>query len=62
MKRVLAHHRKMISVLFAAVIKYVDGHIGEDLRSEDVAERIGMSRSYFSTRFKEMTGKHFTNM
>lgn len=25
---------------FAAVIKYVDGHIGENLRSEDVAERI----------------------
>ena len=44
---------------FAAVIKYVDGHIGEDLRSEDVAERIGMSRSYFSTRFKEMTGETF---
>lgn len=44
---------------FAAVIKYVDGHIGEDLRTEDVAERIGMSRSYFSTRFKEMTGETF---
>ena len=44
---------------FAAVIKYVDGHIGEDLRSEDVAERIGMSRSYFSTRFKEVTGETF---
>ena len=25
----------------------------------DVAERIGMSRSYFSTRFKEMTGETF---
>ena len=44
---------------FAAVIKYVDGHIGENIRSEDVAERIGMSRSYFSTRFKEMTGETF---
>lgn len=44
---------------FAAVIKYVDGHIGENLRTEDVAERIGMSRSYFSTRFKEMTGETF---
>lgn len=44
---------------FAAVIKYVDGHIGENLRSEDVAERIGMSRSYFSTRFKEITGGTF---
>ena len=42
---------------FAAVILYVDEHIGEELRSEDAAERIGMSRSYFSTRFKEMTGK-----
>lgn len=44
---------------FAAVILYVDEHIGEELRSEDAAERIGMSRSYFSTRFKEMTGETF---
>ena len=32
---------------------------GEELRSEDAAEQIGMSRSYFSTRFKEMTGETF---
>lgn len=44
---------------FAAVILYVDEHIGEELRSEDAAEQIGMSRSYFSTRFKEMTGETF---
>lgn len=37
----------------------MDEHIGEELRSEDAAEQIGMSRSYFSTRFKEMTGETF---
>lgn len=44
---------------FAEVILYVDENIGSELRSEDVAERIGMSRSYFSTKFKEMTGETF---
>ena len=45
---------------FAAVIKYVDGHIGEDLRLEDVGRTDrGWSRSYFSTRFAEVTGETF---
>ena len=37
----------------------MDENIGSELRSEDVAERIGMSRSYFSTKFKEMTSETF---
>lgn len=51
--------RKSDILAFAAVILYVDEHIGEELRSENMAEQIGMSRSYFSTRFKEMTGETF---
>ena len=33
----------------------------EKEKSEEVAEQIGMSRSYFSRRFKEMTGDTFHN-
>ena len=38
---------------FAAVILYVDEHIGEELRSEDAAEQIGMSRSYSAQDLKK---------
>lgn len=44
---------------FASIILYVNENLGEELRSENAAERIGMSRSYFSQRFKEMTGETF---
>lgn len=44
---------------FAYVIKYVKANVSENIKSEDVADRIGMSRSYFSTRFREMTGETF---
>ena len=47
--------------MFARVILYIDEHIEENLKSEEVATQIGMSRSYFSTRFKEMTGDTFHN-
>ena len=62
MKYAAVRRRKNDICAFAAVILYVDEHIGEELRSEDAAERIGMSRSYFSTRFKEMTEKHSISM
>ncbi len=44
---------------FAAVITHVNENVEEELRSEEASELIGMSRSYFSTRFKEMTGETF---
>ena len=47
--------------MFARVILYTDEHIEENLKSEEVATQIGMSRSYFSTRFKEITGDTFHN-
>ncbi|MBA9084888.1 two-component system response regulator YesN [Fontibacillus solani] len=37
-------------------IDYIDQHLQEDLRAADVAAEIGVSRSYFSTIFKEATG------
>ncbi len=46
---------------FVEVIVYVEEHIDDNLRSEEAARRIGMSRSYFSTKFKEMTGETFHN-
>lgn len=47
--------------MFARVILYTDENIEENLKSEEAAAQIGMSRSYFSTRFKEMTGDTFHN-
>lgn len=44
---------------FAAIIAYIEDHIGDDIRLDKAAELIGMSRSYFSTRFKVMTGETF---
>ncbi len=46
---------------FAFVSEYVRMHICENLKLEDAARQIGMSRSYFSTKFKEMTGETFHN-
>lgn len=46
---------------FARIILYIEEHVEENLKSEDAAAEIGMSRSYFSTRFKEMTGDTFHN-
>lgn len=37
-------------------IDYIDQHLQNDLRAADVATQIGVSRSYFSTIFKEATG------
>lgn len=37
-------------------IDYIDQHLQDDLRAADVAAQIGVSRSYFSTIFKEATG------
>ncbi len=46
---------------FAFVADYVRAHVCENLKLEDAARQIGMSRSYFSTKFKEMTGETFHN-
>lgn len=37
-------------------IDFIDQHLDTDLRAADVATKIGVSRSYFSTIFKEATG------
>jgi two-component system response regulator YesN len=37
-------------------IDYIDQNLHLDLRAADVASKIGVSRSYFSTIFKELTG------
>ncbi|WP_248927196.1 response regulator transcription factor [Paenibacillus hamazuiensis] len=38
-------------------IDYIEQHLHLDLRASEIAAKIGMSRSYFSTIFKEMTGE-----
>ncbi|NOV01105.1 response regulator transcription factor [Paenibacillus planticolens] len=37
-------------------IDYIDLHLHQDLRAAEIASKIGVSRSYFSTIFKEATG------
>lgn len=37
-------------------IDFIDEHLDQDIRAADVAAMIGVSRSYFSTIFKEATG------
>lgn len=40
-------------------ICYVNQHLIENVNAEEVADVIGMSRSYFSVNFKKFTGKTF---
>ncbi|MFC7680957.1 response regulator [Paenibacillus sp. GCM10028914] len=37
-------------------IDFIEEHLDQDIRAADVAAKIGVSRSYFSTIFKEATG------
>lgn len=46
-----AHKEDILSA-----IDYIDQHLYLDLRAADIASKIGVSRSYFSTIFKEATG------
>lgn len=39
--------------------KYVENHIGDIVSSSDIANRIGMNTTYFSTYFKSKTGENF---
>lgn len=47
----MAHKEDIIEAM-----DYIDQHLDTDLRAADVAAYIGVSRSYFSTIFKEATG------
>lgn len=46
-------------VCMLKTVLYVKEHINEPLHTEILAERIGMSRSYFSVNFKKLVGKTF---
>ena len=50
-----------IEICILKAIIYIDNHIGQKLNSENVAEKVNMSRSYFSTNFKLITGKTFND-
>ncbi|MBB6733023.1 response regulator [Cohnella zeiphila] len=45
-------------VFFSLVraIRYMKDHLGEELSQDDIARRVGMSRSYFSQCFKKFAG------
>lgn len=46
-------------VCILRTICYIREHVEESLHTEEVAERVGMSRSYFSVNFKKLTGCTF---
>jgi two-component system response regulator YesN len=46
-------HREVV----LKAIDYIERHLDRDLRASEIAHRIGVSRSYFSTIFKETTGE-----
>lgn len=42
-------------------IQYIQEHVTESVRAEAAADAVGMSRGYFSTKFREVTGETFHN-
>lgn len=49
-----------ISLCIRAV-QYIQEHVTERIRAEAAADAVGMSRGYFSTKFREVTGETFHN-
>ena len=49
-----------ISLCIRAV-QYIQEHVTESVRAEVAADAVGMSRGYFSTKFREVTGETFHN-
>lgn len=49
-----------ISLCIRAV-QYIQEHVTESIRAEAAADAVGMSRGYFSTKFREVTGETFHN-
>lgn len=55
-------HSESLDYMEACMVKalqYVRDHIDTSLHTEVVAERFGLSRSYFSINFKKLTGVNF---
>ena len=49
----------LIPVCILSSVLYINRHLAEPIRSRDVAEAVQLSRSYFSTIFKKLTGSTF---
>lgn len=52
---------KDITKLALKVANYVQHHISETIKTEEMAEEFGMSRPYLSKKFKEETGRSLTD-
>lgn len=48
-----------MQICIIRAINYLELHFTDNLKAEEVADEIGMSRSYFSINFKKFTGKTF---
>jgi two-component system response regulator YesN len=49
------------SVCILQAVQYIRDHLTERLKAEHVASKVNMSRSYFSTSFKAVTGYTFND-
>ena len=54
-RQLLSHHRTAIS----ETIRYINEHLGEPLKIEDISKMALLSQSYFSYLFKILTGMTF---
>lgn len=54
-------HGKQPTALLLAVTNYVQHHISEPIRTEEMAKALYMSRPYLSAKFKQETGQSLTD-
>lgn len=55
----LAEQNEQLARRMYDAIVYINKHYGEEITVEDCSRRLYMSYSYFSRKFKEITGKSF---
>ncbi|MFK7694337.1 helix-turn-helix domain-containing protein [Paenibacillus sp. HJGM_3] len=60
-KGLLQGHEGVDAAVMKRIIDYVDEHLAEKIRMEDVSRLVGMSYTYFSKYFKKGIGDSFTD-
>ncbi len=48
-------------LIIQKALKYISAHVTEKISTTDIAENLGISRGYLSTRFKDVTGVSVTD-
>lgn len=58
--KLIRDKRELKDDVIAYVLQYIGEHYAADISLEQVADKLGLSRNYFSTYFKEKTGHTFS--